>query len=1096
MLFGNGMESILQYLQSYFYHVTSNSILKAIMQTFEDRYKKLNKEQKHAVDQTDGPVLVVAGPGSGKTELLSLRVGNILKKGQVSPHNILCLTFTDNGAINMRERLESLIGGDAYRVSIFTFHAFCNHIISRHPEYFWQAAHFTQASDITRAEILQSLFTSLPYGHPLASYHPEKGFVYLRDIADRIKHIKSYGYTSSEYETVLQEIPKEYGAINTVLSIWPERLSIKNVDVVELIIKKLQALNGTTSLYLATTLTNALDASHILGKTEPLGDWKAKYTVKGDSMIVLKDSYNEEKILAVGELYKRYSEEMYKKAVYDYDDMIIEVVHALRDNSVLRNMLEEQYQYILVDEFQDTNEAQMSLVHAITSNPVHEGRPNVCVVGDDDQAIYKFQGAEISHIMRFRDSAYKDVTTIVLDKNYRSTQKILNLARTLITQGKGRLENKYQDIKKILTSENSSLPEGTVTITQMTSDVAEYTHIARSIRKALDQGEKADEIAVLARGHRELRVILPYLDREQIPYEYSKKANVFDESHVKILIQVCEYISSVMKQESTAEYILPHLLAHPCFSINRQGLFALALEAKENHKSWTEVLVTTDHEDVRKIGSLLAELVIEAETSPLEHILEKFMEESGFKEFYFSRESITKSPTTYVAFLASLKTFIEALRVWKEGEVLYVSDIAPFVQMHIDHDITLISESPFMRNENSVQLMTAHASKGLEFETVYLISIHDSLWTKSPRTNIAPLPSPLLPLMQPAGDTEDDFIRLLYVAITRAKHSLHISSHEAQVRYLPLEHDGVINAVDTEVSVPVESHENALALHKDPYKEDEWVLLRRLVKNYKMPVTHLNNFINLSEGGPLYFIEQNLLRFPQPMNPSGVYGSAIHKALEEIVMYPKFHTGDRAPLQYLITVFTKELARGRLPTHEIEKQRKRGEDVITKLYSMTDGIFSLDDKVEVDMKNEGVMLGDAHIIGKIDLLRIHDKKYEVVDFKTGKAFTSWNEAKTDNDKIKLHKYRQQLIVYKLLLENSITYKDLPVGKCTLWFVEENTFTELVLDATDAEVERTRQLIEVVYKKIINLQITPDISSYGETYKGLLQFEDDLIAGKI
>lgn len=1061
------------------------------MASFEERYKKLNKEQRRAVDETEGPVLVVAGPGSGKTELLSLRVGNILKKGQVSPHNILCLTFTDNGAMNMRERLVSLIGGDAYRVSIFTFHAFCNHVITRYPEYFWKAAHFSQANDITRAEILQSLFMSLPHGHPLASYHPEKGYVYLRDVADRIKHIKSYGYTAEEYASVLQEIPKEYNKINTILRLWPERLASKKIKEIEEIVRALYALNGTSSLYLARTLANAVEASVILGKTEPIGDWKAKFTVKGDEGVIFKDSYNEEKILAVAELYKRYSEEMYKRALYDYDDMIIEVVHALRDNSILCNTLEEQYQYILIDEFQDTNEAQMSLVRAITANPIHEGRPNVMVVGDDDQAIYKFQGAEISHIMRFRDSIYKDVTTIVLDKNYRSTQKILSLARMLITQGKGRLENKYEDIKKILTSENKTLPGGAVTITHTTSDVAEYAHIARSLRKALDEGINASDIAILARGHRELRAILPYLDRECIPYEYTKKANVFDEPHIKILVEVCEYLSSVLTNGITADYLLPHILSYPCFSVDRYALFSLAVEAKENHKSWTEVLATTEQSTIKTIGNLFAKLAVESSSTPLEHILETFMEESGFKEFYFSRDSITKSPTTYVAFLSSLKTFIEALRGWKEGEVLYVSDVGPFVQMHVDHDIALVSESPFMKHENAVQLMTAHASKGLEFGTVYLISAHDALWTKSPRTNIAPLPAPLVPLMQPAGDTEDDFIRLLYVAITRAKHTLHISSHDAQVRYLPLDE---VTEVEKHDDVPIEAHENALALHKEAYKENEWVLLRRLVKNYKMPVTHLNNFVNLTEGGPLYFIEQNLLRFPQPMNSPGVYGAAIHKAIEEIVMYPKYHTGDKAPLQYLITIFTKELSRGRLPLHEMAKQKKRGEDVIKKLYEMTKGMFTLDDLIEVDMKNEGVLLGEAQVIGKIDLLCVRDKKYEVVDFKTGKAFSSWEDAKTDIDKIKLHKYRQQLIVYKLLLENATHYKNIPVGKLSLWFVEEDSFTELVLDVTEQEVRRTQQLVEAVYKKIINLEITPDISKYDKTYKGLLQFEEDLIAG--
>ncbi len=1072
---------------------TKNTIKKERENAFKERYNALNKAQQKAVDTTEGPVLVVAGPGSGKTELLSLRVGNILLKGQVSPHNILCLTFTDNGAINMRERLAGLIGQDAYRVGIFTFHAFCNHIIAKYPEYFWEATHFTQANDITRAELLQVIFATLPHGHPLASYHPEKGYVYLRDVADRIKHIKSYGYTADEYISVIKELPKEYTAINKILKLWPERLSIKKLEEIEAIIKELKFLHGTTSLYLAQTLAHALKQAEVLGKTEPLGDWKAKFTVKSDDGLMLKDSHNKDRIMAVGELYKKYSEEMHKRALYDYDDMIIEVVHALNANTILRNTLEEQYQYILIDEFQDTNEAQMSLVRAITLNDVHEGRPNVCVVGDDDQAIYKFQGAEISHIMRFRDSVYKDVETIVLDKNYRSTQKVLDLARGLIVQGKGRLENKYEDIRKILTAENKNLEKGDIAIVATSSDVAEYAFVARSIRQAIDAGSDPKDIAVLARGHRELRALLPYLDREQIPYEYSKKANVFDEPHVKILIQMCEYISSVMKHEATADYILPTLLSHPCFQIDRQALFQIAVEAKETHKSWTEVLITTENEKVKKIGSLFAYLSVEGEQMPLPHVLETFMEKSGFKEFYFSQESIKKSPTTYVAFLASLKTFIEALREWKEGEMLLVSDVAPFVQMHKDHDIALTSESPFMKQENSVSLMTAHASKGLEFARVYIISAHDSLWTKSPRTNIAPLPSPLVPLMQPVGDTEDDFIRLLYVAITRAKHTLTISSHDAQIRYLPTDE---VKEEGGDDDVPIEAHENALALHKDPFKEDEWTLLRRLVKNYAMPVTHLNNFINLSEGGPLYFVEQNLLRFPQPMNPSGVYGSAIHKALEEMVMFSKHYAGKKLTLDYVLTIFAKTLAKGRLPVIEREKQWERGEKVVTRLFEMTKGVFEADDKVEVDMKHEGVHIGGAHIIGKLDFLRETPLGYEVVDFKTGKAFSSWDEAKTDVDKIKLHKYRQQLIVYKLLLENSTSYNKLPVSKLSLWFVEEEKFTELVLDTTEGEVERVKKLIDVVYKKIVTLDFVFDLTKYGETYKGLLLFEDDLINGLV
>jgi DNA helicase-2/ATP-dependent DNA helicase PcrA len=988
--------------------------------SFEERYAKLNEQQKLAVDATEGPVLVVAGPGSGKTELLSLRVGNILKQGQVSPHNILCLTFTDNGALNMRTRLVSLIGQDAYRVSIFTFHAFCNHIIARYPEYFWNATHFSQASDIEKAEVLESLFASLPHDHPLGSYHPEEGFVYLRDVTERIKHIKSYGLTAPEYSAVIAELPAEYESINAILTEWPDRLSIKNLEPIEKIITALEKLGGTTSLYLAINLKNALVATEALGKTEPLGDFKTKYTVKETEKRILKDAHNQEKIFAVAEIYQRYSDEMYKRARYDYDDMIIQVVHALRDDAILRNTLEEHYQYIMIDEFQDTNEAQMSLVHEITKNPVHEGRPNVCVVGDDDQAIYKFQGAEISHMVNFRDKTYQDVTTIVLDKNYRSTAPILAIARTLITQGSGRLENKYKDITKILSSENTKLPEGAVTIRHASSDVAEYASVAREIREAIDKGIDPSDIAVLSRGHRELKSLLPYLDRADVPYEYIKKANVFDEPHVKILIDMCAYVSSVMKEEKTAEHLLPRLLAHPCFNIDRLALFTLAVEAKEYHKSWSESILTTKIPRIKNLGVLLAELAIEGETTPLERVLESFMIKSGFKEFYFSQEAIKKSPTTYVSFLASLKTFIEALREWKEGEALFVSDVAPFVQMHIDHGIALVSESPFIKREKSVQLMTAHKSKGLEFGTVFVISTEDKLWTKSPRTNKATLPAPLLPLMQPAGDTEDDFIRLLYVAITRAKHTLRISSHDTLVRYLA---DEKTENSKEKTEVSIEAHESALALHKEPYKEDEWVILRRLVQNYRMPITHLNNFVDVTKGGPLYFLEQNLLRFPQPMNASGVYGTAIHKTLEESVLYPKYHPGERAPLDHLLATFHQELNRGRLAEHEFIKQNTRGEKIVARLYELTKDSFLPDDQIEVDMKEEGVIIGEAHITGKLDLLRMRDGCFEVIDFKTSKAISGWDEAKTDIEKIKLHRYRQQLIVYKLLLENSIRYQE-------------------------------------------------------------------------
>lgn len=1078
-------------------------------QAFEARYKKLNNEQKLAVDTTEGPVMVIAGPGSGKTELLSLRVANILLKTNALPQNILCLTYTENGALNMRERLVQIIGDNAYRVGIFTFHAFCNHIIARYPEYFYESTTFTPATDIVRSEILESLFEALPHKHVFASRHPEKGFAYLKDVRERIKNIKSGGYTPEEYLNAVIALQKDYEPINKILKNWPEgRMGINRLPEFEPFVKSFGKLNSATGSLLSRSLHEAIIKTEELGKTAPLSDWKKKYTEtietkKGEELVV-KDFANQEKIIATAEMYRDYTNEMHTRGFYDYDDMIIEVGRAIKKNLTLRNELEENYQYILIDEFQDTNEAQMNIVRAITAHPVHEGKPNVCVVGDDDQAIYKFQGAEVSHLINFRDQVYKDVKTIVLDKNYRSTQAVVDFGRQIIIQGDIRLENKYKDIQKILKAENTELPEGNIRTALYESDVEEYTVIADEIKDLLEKGTKPEEVAVLTRGHKELRAFLPYLDAKNIPYNYTKKSNVFDEPHIKEIITVCEYISSILQNYKSKDYLLPTILSYNFFGIDRAELFQLALFAKKNNLSWLEAVTQTKDEKIKKVHDLLIKLAGDAPSSPVEHILETFMKESGFKNFYFNQEILKTNEIKYISFLTSLRTFLDALREWKEGEMLTVNDVAPFVEMHRNHDIALTSDSIVTSGTSAISLMTAHASKGLEFEYVYIISAHDALWTKHNMTNKASLPLIFVSLLTPAGDNEDDFIRLLYVAMTRAKHSLSITGHEALIRYLTEDIAIEINK-DEEIKPKKKSasylaHEQALSFAEEffggPYKNEEHAVLKELLKDYKMPVTHLHNFVNIEKGGPLYFLEQNLLRFPQPLNGAGAYGDAIHKSIEEMIMYPKVNGGEKPSLKHILAKFDFILSKARLPKAEHKYMSDRGHKILTAYYKNKVDTFLPDDLIEVDMKNEGVVIDGAHLTGKIDFLRTKDGGYFVSDWKTGKSYNSW-EGDDSISKIKLHNYKQQLIVYYLLLSNSHTYK-LPVKNLALEFVEENDRGELItlnLEINEEEVERVKKLLSAVYKKIINAEF-PDISNYSPDYKGIISFEDDLIEGKI
>lgn len=1073
-----------------------------VLPKFEEDYKKLTDLQREVVDTIDGPLMVVAGPGTGKTQVLGLRVANILKQRDVSPNNILCLTFTDAGAINMRERLERFIGADAYRVGIYTFHAFCNAVIGRHPEYFFNAATYAAADDIARAEIVEGLFRALPHRYPLASYHPDEGFIYRRDVMERIKHIKSAGFTPEEYAHEVESFIKEMPKASKVFATWPERLSIKSLAPIEAILAELLALNSSYALFLAKTLAVAYEDARELGKTGPLGDWKKKFTEKGDDdIVVLKDLDRVEKMRAVATMYKDYEDALHARALYDYDDMIIDVRCALEENSTLRNMLEEQYQYILVDEFQDTNEAQMKLVVALSSNPVHEGRPNVMVVGDDDQAIFKFQGAELSNILNF-ERMYKNVQTIVLDKNFRSHKKILDAAREVVLQGGYRLET-VKKISKELVQGNAGITEGNVLYKQFGSDVEEYASVAARIHELIEKGEDPKEIAVIAHKHAQLQDFLPYLEREGVPYAYIRRASVFDEPHIEELIMVCDYCASLMGEGGRKDELLPRILSLPTFGLSRTELFKIAVRAKDERKSWAEVLGESKEPKIAAAYALLAELGGGAASMPLEHLLDEYMKHSGFRAHYFGKDALKEKPAQYVAFLASLKTFIEALRGWREGEPLFAHDVAPFVALHKEQGIGLVSTSPFVKGGRAVQVMSAHKSKGLEFGSVFIIGAHESVWAKGGRANKAPVPAPLVPRISPAGEDEDDFIRILYVALTRAKHTLSVTGHDKLVKYLGTiddvpEEDALIDIHSKEGARAILAHEQVLSLTAPPYVEDELAVLKEALSDYHLSVTHLNNFLDVTANGPAYFLEQNLLRFPQPMSVASTFGSAIDAALTELVRYPKYNAGESAPLDRLIAVFSRELAKGRLPQDEARKQIRRGEEVLAAYVKEKKKYFQLEDEAQVDFRNEGIVIEGAPLSGKIDLLRTEKGAYEVVDFKTGKTSEDWDKSGMDmHEKIKLHKYKQQLMFYRILLDKSARHT-IPVHSLALEFVEsalDGPVVQLAYAPSDAELERLAKLIGIVYKKIMALDF-PDVTHYEQSVKGIIAFEEDLLNGVI
>lgn len=428
---------------------------------FLKAYNSLNQEQKLAVDTLEGPVLVVAGPGTGKTQLLSLRVANILDKTPVDPSSILCLTFTDNAAFNMRQRLNSIIGRDGYKVAIHTFHSFGTEVINQNPEYFFFGSLYKPADDLARIAILENILSALPISNPLNKWHPSDGWTYRVDIESRIRDLKQGGLTPAKYKSILErnwDFLSQSDTLVEKLFDLPRINNLKPEGVTEFYQKFKSLPQNEYSLKLLESLDQAvLDSlsSDTKFNREPMKIWRENYCAKDNqNKYHLKDFLNYQKHLALAEIYDQYQQTLHAQKLFDFEDMLLEVVTAFEQFPELKYNYQEKFEYILIDEFQDTNGVQMSLVNNLINLEVTEGRPNILVVGDDDQAIFKFQKATLKNILEFRER-YKDPKIITLTKNYRSKQEILDFAELVITQSSTRLAH-WPEVNKKLVAVNLS----------------------------------------------------------------------------------------------------------------------------------------------------------------------------------------------------------------------------------------------------------------------------------------------------------------------------------------------------------------------------------------------------------------------------------------------------------------------------------------------------------------------------------------------------------------------------------------------------------------------------------------------------------------
>ena len=604
---------------------------------------KLNERQKEAVLATEGPVLVLAGAGSGKTTVLVNRIAYMISEKHIRPWNILAITFTNKAAREMKDRIERLLGDTAKDMWIGTFHSVC-------------------------VRILRSCIDLLGYSRDFVIY----------DTADT--------------KTVMKECLRE-------LDIDEKSFPVRNVLSI--------ISNAKNDLMDAATFEN-----------------------------VYKSDY---RMSIIAKIYYRYQTKLRKNNAVDFDDIILNTVKILSENPDVLSKYQDKFQYILVDEYQDTNNSQYLLINLLA-----QANRNLCVVGDDDQSIYKFRGANIGNILNFEDD-YSDVQKITLDQNYRSTQNILDAANSVISNNKGRMG------KSLWTSNGDG---NKVFVYTGTNEYDEARYIARQIKKHFDEQGSFSDCAILYRTNAQSRVIEEMLMRESVPYKVLSGLRFYDRKEIKDIIAYLRVVYNPNDDVSLAR-----IINEPKRKIGNATLEKARNIAREKETSLYDVISHADDYPefktaIKKLlgfSEIIQSLIKLKDTVTIEDLTGRILNDTGYMPALIM-EDTTESKTR----IENLGEFISVITEFEKNEETG-NTLGEFLE-----NISLVSDiDGYDENEDSAVLMTIHSAKGLEFPIVFLSGLEEGLF-------------PGMSSMESDDDIEEER-RLCYVAITRAKEQLYIT---------------------------------------------------------------------------------------------------------------------------------------------------------------------------------------------------------------------------------------------------------------------------------------------------------------------------------
>jgi DNA helicase-2/ATP-dependent DNA helicase PcrA len=931
----------------------------------------LSPAQLDAVTHGAGPLLIVAGAGTGKTTVLTRRIAHLITSKQARPEEILALTFTDKAAREMAERVDQLIPYGYAETWIGTFHAFGDSVLR---EGAMEAGLNPEFRVLTRPEQIIFLRERL-WKLPLDRFRP------------------------------LGDPTRNLTAMLTLVS------RAKDEDV-------------SPAAY---------------------AEWAAKQLEEATTAEQEDDAKRHGELAA---FYARYQELLGEAGAIDFGDQISQALAILRARPALLAKMRARYRYILVDEFQDTNHAQLELVRLV-ANPE---APNITVVGDDDQAIYRWRGAAAGNLLAFRE-LYKDARQVVLTENHRSTQVILDASARLISYNNPYRLEVIAGIDKRLRSERKTGPP--VRHVHYDTVSAEADGVAAMIDERLLQGFRPRDLAILVRSNNDADPFLRALNVRGLPHRFTGNRGLYSREEVRILVSFLRVLAS--PDDSVPVF---HLAGSDMYRVPELDLLRMNRHAARKSRPLLEVLrgLPTDTElagvggEARAAAErMIADLDRAAADVPrmrTGEVLYRYMQASGLLA-RLAKESSSAAE----ARVKNISRFFDAVKAY--GDYAEHDQVPAFVA-HLDllreagDDPAVAEADP---DDDAVPVLTVHKAKGLEFPVVFLVGCVEQRFPVKPRRDPLELPAALLPEAAIVGDAHhQEERRLFYVAMTRAKDELVMTSAAdygtARARKVSR---FVVEALDLPSPAPVPRKSQALeALGRhQPAPESEPGADPPLPDSEILSLSFRQ--IDDYQTCPLKYKYVHRLRVPLLVHHRIVYGHAIHKAVQE--HFRARAEGRAFTEDDLVAAFRAAwVSEGFLSRDHEERRLAAGEDALRRFFRQEHDVPLTPTGIEEDFT---FFVDRTRVQGRYDLVVEDTGRITILDFKTGVVGSAADADKRAKESLQLDVYALAHLrgkgrlpdrVELRFLESGITGGKRPTA-------EQAVVTEQVIRETSAHIRK-------------------------------------------